>query len=156
MMRRTRHNLCCTARLNYRERRYDASNSLGGSHCARVWHWVRQTRVGCLVSGTEILWEKDRRPLVKLPQLLGDPEYEPRFSFLACLLLRSMTSCIVSICLAGMPCSTGSDLTGVLGGVGEGLRLKLLGKDTVRDLRLELREVKAGSVLGSVLEPWDK
>lgn len=80
---------------------------------------------------------------------------EPRFSFLACLLLRSMTISMVSIWRGGKLCSTGSDFTGVLGGVGEGFRRRLLEKDTVRDRR-RVRVSTAGWVVGWELLPWDR
>lgn len=45
-----------------------------------------------------------------------------------------------------MVCSTGSDLTGVFGGVGEVFRLELPENETVRDLRrLRLWFVVSGS-----------
>ena len=48
-----------------------------------------------------------------------------------------MTSCIVSICREGILASTGSDLTGVAGGVDECVLRAELDNDAGRDLPFE-------------------
>lgn len=58
-----------------------------------------------------------------------------------------MTISMVSIGRLERLGSTGSDLTGVLGDVGEGFRSKVLENDTVRDLR-RVRELEGGGLVG--------